>query len=81
MFAMVYQSKIYGNFSTNRTRLQIVLLLIQSTSRTNQQITHKDRSRGIAEMLVKRRLSVLKELFEEYRMCVTATWVDSQEAG
>ena len=31
----------------------------------------------MAETLVKRRLSVLKELFEEYRMSVTATWVDS----
>lgn len=39
--------------------------------------THKIRTRGMNEMLVKRRLSVMKELCEEFGMKVSVKWVES----
>ena len=39
--------------------------------------THKVRTKSMSEMLVKRRLSILKELFQEYSMVVSVRWVNS----
>ena len=41
--------------------------------------SHKVKTRGISEMLVKRRLAVLKELRQEYNMEVTVRWVQSEK--
>lgn len=41
--------------------------------------THKVRTRGMSEMLVKRRLAVVKDLCEEYGMVATVKWVKSAQ--